>query len=96
LEDKDAAGPQKIRLGIYWFFSPATNYYRVRYDMPWLEVGLVNKPGQVPNYDYCYLTPELVPEKSFLVNRKISIMKRYKNSGNVLLKMEGKKIPRNP
>jgi len=88
LREKDSVPPDKLRLGIHWLFSPAISYYRMKENMSWLEFGLVDKPGQIPQYDYCYLTPELIPDKAFLKTRKISIVKRYKNSGNYLLKVE--------
>jgi hypothetical protein len=96
LKEKDPASPQKIQLGIRWLFAPAIDYYRMKDKMVWLEIGLVNKPGQILNYDYCYLTPELVPDKAFLINKKISVIKKYKNSGNVLLKAERTIAPRSP
>jgi hypothetical protein len=96
LKEKDPAHPQKIQLGIRWLFAPAVDYYRMKDKLVWLEVGLVDKPGQILNYDYCYLTPELVPDKAFLINKKISVNKRYKNSGNVLLKSERTIAPRSP
>jgi len=96
LREKDSAPPEKMRLGIHWLFAPATNYYRMKDHMFWLEFGLVSKPGQIPSYDYCYLTPELMPEKDFLKKRKISIIKKYENSGNFLLKAEKIIAPRSP
>jgi|GEM_PF-1622180 len=96
LKEKDPASPQKIQLGIRWLFAPAIDYYRMKDKMVWLEIGLVDKPGQLLNYDYCYLTPELMPDKAFLINKKISVIKRYKNSGNVLLKTERTIAPRGP
>jgi len=96
LREKDSAPPEKIRLGMHWLFAPATNYYRMKDHLFWLEFGLVNKPGQIPSYDYCYLTPELMPEKDFLKKRKISIIKKYENSGNFLLKTEKTIARRSP
>jgi hypothetical protein len=96
LREKDSIPPEKIRLGIHWLFSPAINYYRMKESLSWLEFGLVSKPGQIPNYDYCYLPPELMPEKDFLKKRKISIIKKYKISGNFLLKTEKTIAPRSP
>jgi hypothetical protein len=96
LKEKDPASPSKIRLGIHWLFSPAINYYRMKESFSWLEFGLVSKPGQIPSYDYCYLTPELMPEKDFLRKRKISIIKKYEHSGSYLLKAEKTADPRSP
>jgi hypothetical protein len=96
LRKKDSTPPEKVRLGIHWLFAPATNYYRMKNRLSWLEFGLVSKPGQIPSYDYCYLTQELMPEKDFLKKRKISIIKKYENSGNFLLKTEKTIAPRSP
>jgi hypothetical protein len=96
LKDKDAAVFPTVRLGVHWSVLPSISFYRLQKNMTWLEIDLVNKQGQYRNFDYCYLPPDPALEHFLRNNSQISVAKRYRTSGNLLLKTLIKPSPGSP
>ncbi len=84
-EDVESMRDKQVKFGIVWLYEPSINFYRVAWDLDWLEK--VDRKGYNGDFDYFYVNNvDSVLQKENIKN-KIKI-RSYKDSGMILLKKD--------